>query len=82
MGEHAIALLTIFKRTDYIDDLWAIDWIMEESRDRHKRSAKQFIDAMEGNWSVAFLGSLRDEIDAALAKHRAEMAALIETPKD
>lgn len=77
MSEHSIALLTIFKRTDYIDDLWAVDWIMEECQGRHKRSARQFIEAMEGNWSVSFLESLKDEIDRALEHHKAEMSALL-----
>jgi hypothetical protein len=76
IGEHAIALITIFSRTDYIDDLWAVDWIMEETRERHKRSARQVIDALEGHWSVSFLEALRNEIDTALARHADEVAAL------
>lgn len=69
LGEQTIAVLTLFRRTDYIDDLWAIDWIMAETRDRHQKSAQQFIDALEGSWSPAFLMSLREKITNKLAEH-------------
>lgn len=75
LGGHAIALLTIFSRTDYIDDLWAHDWIMEETRNRHKQSARQFIEAIEGHWSPAFLMALRDEITDTLQQHAVEVKA-------
>lgn len=70
LGSHAIALITLFKLPhDHIEDMWAWDWIAEEGRDKHKRSAKQFIEAMEGHWSPAFLMSLRDQITETLVAH-------------
>lgn len=59
ISEHSIALVTLFKmETDHLDDLWMMDWIREEIRARHRRSAKQMIDALEDTWSPAFLLAL------------------------
>lgn len=73
LSEHAIALLTLFRKPhDCLDDLWAFDWLHQEVHDSHRKSAKQFIDAMDGHWCPAFLMSLRDQIDLTLAEHDRE----------
>lgn len=73
LGQHAIALLTLFKLPhDHIDDMWALDWLQEEAHTQHKRSSQQLIDAMEGHWSPVFLMALRDRITETLTEHDKE----------
>lgn len=70
LSEHAIMLMTLFKkRHDNLDDLWAWDWLSEEIHTGYKKSSQQVIDAMEGHWCPAFLMALRDRITETLAEH-------------
>lgn len=69
LNEHAVALLTVFKRTDYVDDLWVTEYISKEIKNNQKQSAKQFVDALEENYSNNFLRALKDEIDILLNKN-------------
>ena len=78
LSSHGVALLTLFKLPHAnLDDLWAWDWLAEECQTGHVRSAKQFIDAMEGHWSPAFLKALRDQITSTLEQHDKEVADML-----
>ena len=83
LGSRGIALLTLFKLPhDKIDDCWAWDWIQEEMHTQYIKSAKQFIAAMEGHWSPAFLMALGNQIKETLAGHDAKYGTEFEKRVD
>lgn len=68
LHKNAVALITIFKRYDNIEDLWITDYpeYDENTKDVCKEAAKQFIEQLENQWTQRFLTALRDEINLIL----------------
>lgn len=53
------------------EDIWLHDFtgIYEHDFFLYKEAAKQFLDQLEGHWSVAFLEALREECDKHIQEH-------------
>lgn len=53
------------------EDMWLHDFtgVYEKDHLLYKEAAKQFLDQLEGNWSIAFLKALRDECDKHIQEH-------------
>ena len=71
LNHNTIALLQIFHKTDDIEDMWA--WWMEklqiEHYEVHEKAAKQFVSQLKEHWCIAFMESLKKEIDIILDEH-------------
>lgn len=65
LSAHAVALIHIFDRTDYLEDGWTFAAPIDVDL-FYKTAAKQFISQLEGYGCVAFLEALRDEIKDVL----------------
>ena len=67
-------LIHIFKKDlDHTwEDIWLQDFtgVYEKDHLLYKDAAKQFIDQLEGHYSIAFLKALRDECDKHIQEHR------------
>ena len=68
LHKNAVALITIFKRVDHLEDIWVADYPdYDEDYDKiNKEAARQFIDQMEGQWTPRFLIALKSEIEKRL----------------
>lgn len=68
LNDDTIAVIHVFKRYQSLDDIWM--WydekLEEENYSLTEESARQFMIQLEGEYSVKFLKSLRDEIDLRL----------------
>lgn len=54
------------------EDIWLQDFtgVYEKDHLLYKDAAKQFINQLEGHYSIAFLEALRDECDKYIQEHR------------
>jgi len=71
LNHQALALLQIFKKDTYIEDLWLFDTEQhyEDEWKKPEYAAHQFIEQLEGEENIIFLKALRNEIDKELLKH-------------
>lgn len=66
LSPHAIALIQIFDRNDYLEDVWTTDFDEYTTKEDMESAAKQFIEQLEEQWCEAFMEALRDEINKLL----------------
>lgn len=54
------------------EDVWLRDFtgVYEKDHLLYREAAKQFLNQLEGYWSVAFLKALRDECNKYIKEHR------------
>lgn len=67
IAEHTVALISLYRRTDKIEDSWAWDYC--NAHETQESAALQFCEQLEGRWTPAFLMALRTEITRRLANH-------------
>jgi len=68
LNNHAVAVIHIFNRTDYLEDIWMseVDEYTEDSCNQHELAAKQFVEQLEDWWTPKFMKALKNEIEIRL----------------
>ncbi len=71
LSEHAIAIIKIYSRTDYLEDCFESDMSKYQAMKKkdYEEAAKQFIHQLEGSWNGIFMEKLIKEIKKELKKY-------------
>lgn len=69
-NKNTVAVIHIFTRCDFLEDLWMEDCIAAISPENpYEQAAQQFVDQFEDHWTPAFLMELRQAITKKLEEH-------------
>lgn len=66
LSSHSVALIHIYERNSYFEDVWTVDLDDYISEENLESSAKQFVDQLENHWCVTFMEALINEIQKRL----------------